>query len=244
MFCTQCGTKNDDNAKFCASCGTAIAEAGLTARGFEASSDEELRKKSNKTLITWFGISCCVLVALGAFLFYKPTQQSEQVQQATDTTTKSPQAKVDTPSTESADDSEQKPSSEFEERAIDFVKKQLQKQQVKNIVQTHITPTVWAKCFIPTASALTSVRNIKEEDERNNSIYLWTMFFYGQRTVYNEWIASGVPRKQLDDMREPFNAHYIANAKNQEVMSTAVRECLSIADAMMQEHEELLKRSN
>lgn len=36
MFCEQCGTKNDDSAKFCSSCGTGIAEAVTTSAQSQA----------------------------------------------------------------------------------------------------------------------------------------------------------------------------------------------------------------
>ena len=35
MYCTNCGTENDDGARFCKSCGKAIAEPAPSARRFE-----------------------------------------------------------------------------------------------------------------------------------------------------------------------------------------------------------------
>ena len=35
MYCTSCGTENDDGARFCKSCGKTMAEPGPGARGFE-----------------------------------------------------------------------------------------------------------------------------------------------------------------------------------------------------------------
>ena len=38
MFCEQCGINNDDDAKFCASCGTAVVAAVSSPDGYEAPS--------------------------------------------------------------------------------------------------------------------------------------------------------------------------------------------------------------
>ena len=35
MYCTSCGTANDDGARFCKSCGKTMAEPGPGARGLE-----------------------------------------------------------------------------------------------------------------------------------------------------------------------------------------------------------------
>ena len=35
MYCTSCGTENDDGARFCKSCGNTMAEPGPGARKFE-----------------------------------------------------------------------------------------------------------------------------------------------------------------------------------------------------------------
>ena len=35
MYCTSCGTENDDGARFCKSCGNTMAEPGPGARRFE-----------------------------------------------------------------------------------------------------------------------------------------------------------------------------------------------------------------
>lgn len=64
MFCPKCGTKNEDNAKFCKNCGTTFKSAPKIQK-------VENKKSSNNTLIIAVAAIVCVLiVAAGFFMVF------------------------------------------------------------------------------------------------------------------------------------------------------------------------------
>lgn len=64
MFCPKCGTENEENAKFCKSCGT-------TFKGTPKKQKTENKKSSNNAiLIAVTAIICVFIIAIGAFLVF------------------------------------------------------------------------------------------------------------------------------------------------------------------------------
>ncbi len=68
MFCEQCGTKNDDSAKFCSSCGAAVANLIESQRQPQATVDASPTKKAYSSYAevpwyrkNWFAIACAIL---------------------------------------------------------------------------------------------------------------------------------------------------------------------------------------
>ena len=48
MFCEQCGTKNDDSAKFCSTCGTAVAAAASSPTQSQATPNVALNNENRR----------------------------------------------------------------------------------------------------------------------------------------------------------------------------------------------------
>lgn len=71
-FCTQCGTKSDDAARYCAKCGLRIEadRSGASTRQLSARPHATLRRRTPRLFVAVGGIVTMIVVAIGAWWFY------------------------------------------------------------------------------------------------------------------------------------------------------------------------------
>ena len=77
MFCEQCGKQNLDNAKFCASCGTALAKKEVAD-----SNRKIIAKSSKKSLLTVVCVGLGVFVLIGAVLLFNFIRNEKEYKRA------------------------------------------------------------------------------------------------------------------------------------------------------------------
>ncbi len=86
MFCSQCGTKNDDSAKFCSSCGSAIAGLGAATQAMQGTADNPSSDTTSNSVASpssgsWkvgpLEIVIAVLVVVG-LIYFKLNDSSKE----------------------------------------------------------------------------------------------------------------------------------------------------------------------
>jgi uncharacterized membrane protein YvbJ len=73
MFCPNCGNKNEDSAKFCASCGNELAAAGGAPAGAAQPAAGPAQPAAKKKMALWkkiaLGVVAFIVLAVGLSLF-------------------------------------------------------------------------------------------------------------------------------------------------------------------------------
>lgn len=67
MFCTNCGQKNNDGAKFCAGCGCALSEATDNHYTIVANTKPSTTNKKKTNILAIVSLCCAILAWLSTY---------------------------------------------------------------------------------------------------------------------------------------------------------------------------------
>ena len=75
MYCTQCGTQNEEGARFCKQCGTPLAsvDAGTAKENMETTPNVKKSFSKNKKILAIVGV--CLIAVIGGLLFSNQKKQ-------------------------------------------------------------------------------------------------------------------------------------------------------------------------